>query len=605
MDNDPTLFTDINCTSNVNSPTYFKDRDTCTFNAPTTPGPFKFSIDGDGGPNTEMIINVVSLSNNILTPSAPTLAPTPTTVALAPTTSTPTPTTVALAPTTSAPTPTTVALAPTTSAPALTNVLKLVGSPEIQFYNNNKEIVVYNNNYNKNSSRYSSTRVGGGLPEDGSAIGYRITGPGVPPNTYITGYRADVSNNGSLYWAFFIGLNNAIPSTSNTFYYSPPEPPSAPPSAPSSTKLSPKLVSSPSITIKQPPPNVLTILNSGDVQFYNDNKQIVVSNNNYTNNGNRNDTKYIGGGLPEDNSAVGYSVSGPGVPPGTVITSYRAGTSNPSSMYNVFFIDLNNAVSGDTFTYKPSEPSVVTLNGRVVFADYDITLTVQGLYNTYTIYPGGDTQFRSDLIKEISTDLKISPSRLSITSISQVNSTDLSILLDVNNTVPKTNAQENDFLSAKCVYDLFMSIIYNTTPPKCNSMLPAPFINVDTYRYVENEENIENFTEHLNILSSGSISLSAIAVNPSNPVSKPISPDSVFDYLFMYSYAIAMVGSILYSIVNVVNLNPAEIIVNKNILLMLNIYIGICGFVSLFYWYQMDIPFNVFFNENVIKPNIK
>jgi hypothetical protein len=96
----------------------------------------------------------------------------------------------------------------------------------------------------------------------------------------------------------------------------------------------------------------LRIVSNGDGQFYENNKQIVVEDDNYTNGGNRRNTTNVGGGFPSGNAGVGLKITGPGVPPGTIVTGYRMGTSNPSSMANVIFMDLNKSVSGDDFYYS-------------------------------------------------------------------------------------------------------------------------------------------------------------------------------------------------------------------------------------------------------------
>jgi hypothetical protein len=340
---------------------------------------------------------------------------------------------------------------------------------------------------------------------------------------------------------------------------------------------------------------VLKLINTGDVSFYNDNKQIVVFNNNYTNNGYRNDTTYIGGGLPEDNSAIGYGITGPGVPPNTVITSYGARSSNPSSMYNVFFIDLNNPVTGNIFYYKSDPDKILTyveFNGMKVFADYNINVIIKNYYGIYKIYPGGDTKFNSDLINEISTDLQISPVRVSIISLSQENSTDLSINFNINNNIPISNHKPNDFFSSKCLYDLFTAQMNKTTPKACDSMLPSSFVNVD-----DDEE--EYFTEETNILS-GDLTVSGSAVTPKNPVPKPTKPTKILDYLFTGAYLFAIIGSIIYGIAGVTNIDISTIFVNRNVSFCVNLYVGLCGIISIFYWYQIQNPFNNIIDENVI-----
>jgi hypothetical protein len=116
----------------------------------------------------------------------------------------------------------------------------------------------------------------------------------------------------------------------------------------------------PSMTPSTTPPTTktLTLINTGDVPYYNNNTSIVVFDDNYTNNGNRQNptTQRIGGGFPENNLGVGLTITGPGVPPGTVVTSYRAAKSNPSNNSFVLFIDLNKAVSGNTYYYQIIPP---------------------------------------------------------------------------------------------------------------------------------------------------------------------------------------------------------------------------------------------------------
>jgi hypothetical protein len=86
------------------------------------------------------------------------------------------------------------------------NRLSYVNSGEVQTYGNNTEIVVIND---------------GLFPPNNKAIGYTITGDGIPPNTKVISYRFDRSNPRGLYNAIFIGLSNPI-SPSGTFVcYSP------------------------------------------------------------------------------------------------------------------------------------------------------------------------------------------------------------------------------------------------------------------------------------------------------------------------------------------------------------------------------------------------
>ena len=84
----------------------------------------------------------------------------------------------------------------------------------------------------------------------------------------------------------------------------------------------------------------LQFVGGGDIQLYNNNRQIVVLNDNQ---------------FPAFPAGVGYKISGKRVTPGTTVTSYRFGKSNFSSRYEVIFMDLSQPVSGtdESVYYSP------------------------------------------------------------------------------------------------------------------------------------------------------------------------------------------------------------------------------------------------------------
>jgi len=266
---------------------------------------------------------------------------------------------------------------------------------------------------------------------------------------------------------------------------------------------------------------------------------------------------------------------------------------------------LNISITADSslpVSTAPAPPSsseksaFITKNGIKVYADYIIVGTFANYYSAYTGYSGGTSKFNTDLVSEIAAALKISESRLSVISANQVNGNDLSINILINNVIPYMNAQKNDQLSALCVYNSLISYINNTTPGTCSTLLPSNYTNVDDI-YIT-----EKFMEHA-LLSSIS-NVSGNATVPTVAVSKADDPSGIFDFIFMYAFLFAFLGSIFYSVIGVLNINPAEVIVNKNVAFALNMYIGVCGFCSLFYWYQTQIPFNTFFNPNAIKSKL-
>jgi hypothetical protein len=56
----------------------------------------------------------------------------------------------------------------------------------------------------------------------------------------------------------------------------------------------------------------------------------------------------------------------------------------------------------------------------------------------------------------------------------------------------------------------------------------------------------------------------------------------VGDYVFSFAYPISFIGACFYGIAAVVNIDPSTIITNKNVSVVINVTIGLCGILSLF-----------------------
>ena len=85
-----------------------------------------------------------------------------------------------------------------------------------------------------------------------------------------------------------------------------------------------------------------------------------------------------------------------------------------------------------------------------------------------------------------------------------------------------------------------------------------------------------------------------------------INATSIVDFIFMYAFLFSFLGAILYSVTSMVNIDVGSVIINKNVSVVLNAYLGICGAVSFFVWYNMVNPiFGItILNPNVVKSNI-
>jgi hypothetical protein len=64
----------------------------------------------------------------------------------------------------------------------------------------------------------------------------------------------------------------------------------------------------------------------------------------------------------------------------------------------------------------------------------------------------------------------------------------------------------------------------------------------------------------------------------------------VGDYVFGYAYPIAFIGAMFYGIASILNINPADVIANKNLSIALSVIVGASGLISLFNWFGQDVP---------------
>jgi len=85
-----------------------------------------------------------------------------------------------------------------------------------------------------------------------------------------------------------------------------------------------------------------------------------------------------------------------------------------------------------------------------------------------------------------------------------------------------------------------------------------------------------------------------------------IQPKSIFDFIFMYANGFAFIGAILYSISSIISIDVASIVANRNMSILLNLYLGLCGVVSIYNWFNIPIPvFGISsLNPSVIKQNL-
>ena len=67
--------------------------------------------------------------------------------------------------------------------------------------------------------------------------------------------------------------------------------------------------------------------------------------------------------------------------------------------------------------------------------------------------------------------------------------------------------------------------------------------------------------------------------------------DTVWNNIFDYAYPISFIGAIFYGILAVAQTDISNVITNKNWLVAFNIFIGLCGLLSLGSWFNTDLSF--------------
>jgi uncharacterized membrane protein YuzA (DUF378 family) len=87
--------------------------------------------------------------------------------------------------------------------------------------------------------------------------------------------------------------------------------------------------------------------------------------------------------------------------------------------------------------------------------------------------------------------------------------------------------------------------------------------------------------------------------------------DTIWNNAFVYSHPISYLGAICYGILAVLQVDVSSIITNRSWLVAYNIFIGLCGLVSLSVWFKTDLSFAdpitslIDLRLNIVKSNVK
>ena len=65
--------------------------------------------------------------------------------------------------------------------------------------------------------------------------------------------------------------------------------------------------------------------------------------------------------------------------------------------------------------------------------------------------------------------------------------------------------------------------------------------------------------------------------------------DNLWNNVFKYAFPLSFLGSIAYGILAITQTNINDVFINKNWVIAFNIFIGLCGLLSLAAWFGTDL----------------
>jgi hypothetical protein len=64
---------------------------------------------------------------------------------------------------------------------------------------------------------------------------------------------------------------------------------------------------------------------------------------------------------------------------------------------------------------------------------------------------------------------------------------------------------------------------------------------------------------------------------------------TIWNNVFKYAYPISFLGSMAYGVLSILQVDPSQIIANKNIVMAFNVFVGVCGLFAFASWFNTDI----------------
>jgi len=341
-------------------------------------------------------------------------------------------------------------------------------------------------------------------------------------------------------------------------------------------------------------------------------------------------------------------------PPSVIVNPPSVTVNSPSVTVNSPSVTVNPPSVTCKYMDECSKPGVLityTLNSS------DLNLTDNELYRLYSTewinFPGystGSIVPASDMTPEIiapcdlpagfigamyggvipiTLGFNISPSRICgltiiTTPADLTTATTLSLikftfkLTDINLQSPPL---ANDYLPAgilnQWIVDWLTAFSFTTNNSPPPAKIPEKYLTQDfqplyahftshiPYKKNYNiNKNIEKYSGVATRIDSGySMSPRSIINNqPNNQVNNKVNnkvntyPYSIADYIFYLSYPVSFTGAFFYGLISIMQMDPSTIIANRNMSIIINVYIGLCAIISIFIWFNINV--NIFSSIN-------
>ena len=319
----------------------------------------------------------------------------------------------------------------------------------------------------------------------------------------------------------------------------------------------------------------------------------------------------------------------PNYTPSTINPLKCSNTKLTTISYTMTSADLPTGVSLSDFYNGSILGNQMYPDGVTVFEEK--TFTIVNQLNPFRLPASAESNSWLVIAQQLA-NFQFDLSRLcnvSFTPNNVSNITSIVVTASINNNKSDNPNLPNDKLSSTCIGEWIKNWLTNFTqtnqglPPLSNvtsnpicqnstftsNMIPEYFSNIPSIDFKKikiTDVNVsDNFEEFTDITTATALPFTPSfsqptpftpSFTPPTPRTPSIAPKQnnsklSFDFIFAYTYFFAFVGAMFYGVASIVQFDPSTLIANKNISVFINAFIGVCGIIGLFNWFNgFEIP---------------